>query len=493
MNKAHQIVQQSKIVSNTLPAKSDNQLTWTDKYTPTRLSDIVCNRKSVVQLMHWLKNYNKNRRMMLKNKESKRKRTKRNTTDGSANSCIIVTGNHGVGKTSTIRTVLNCMGWNIQKLNFTGIKGKHVDKAIKKMMQSTDIVDLINSSKRQKTAIVVDEIESITSTTEKNCIVTLQKLNDIEWFCPVIFIANNQHNKLISETKKNSLNVKFYDPYDSDMRQILLRITKNEKINIRSEVVIDKIITHSQSDIRRLINTLQDINYAYGNQKITEQLVDEYCKMSKTKDTDIDLYRATNGLMYEYDSIDDCLRYYETEKVLLPLMVHQNYLKNVITNVRRKDKSFELIKNVANSLSRGDVVENYIYGNQNWEMQEIHGFHTCVATSFYICDTIKHPQRVRLDFTTDLNKTSIKNINKKNIGKTNKCFKSMNIADYIYINKIIKKLIEEGNIEKCVDLLKNYDIKLEHIESLLKIDKIKNSKTTLTSKQKKEFLKYLNS
>ena len=39
--------------------------------------------------------------------------------------------------------------------------------------------------------------------------------------------------------------------------------------------------------------------------------------------------------------------------------------------------------------------------------------------------------------------------------------------------------------------MKDYNIKLEHIESLLKIDKIKNTKTSLTSKQKKKFIKCL--
>ncbi|AYV82145.1 MAG: replication factor C large subunit, partial [Homavirus sp.] len=108
----------------------------------------------------------------------------------------------------------------------------------------------------------------------------------------------------------------------------------------------------------------------------------------------------------------------------------------------------------------------------------------------------------KLKFTTDLNKTSIKKINKKNINNTNKCFKDMNIFDYIYINKIIRKLIENGNIKECVEILKEYDIKLEHIESLLKIDKIETTKsiglkkseklkTNLSSKQKKEFSKYL--
>ena len=39
---------------------------------------------------------------------------------------------------------------------------------------------------------------------------------------------------------------------------------------------------------------------------------------------------------------------------------------------------------------------------------------------------------------------------------------------------------------ECMKLFEGYDIKLEHIESLLKIDKIKEKKVILTSKHKKE-------
>ena len=97
----------------------------------------------------------------------------------------------------------------------------------------------------------------------------------------------------------------------------------------------------------------------------------------------------------------------------------------------------------------------------------------------------------RCNFTTDLNKTSIKKINAKNINDADRCFKNLDIFDYIYMNKIIRKKISEGDIKGCIELLKGYNIKLEHIEKLLKIDKIKDSKNNLTSKQKKEFTKHL--
>jgi DNA polymerase III delta prime subunit len=275
------------------------------------------------------------------------------------------------------------------------------------------------------------------------------------------------------------------------MKKILIKIAQNEDIKIKSDSVMNKIINHSQGDIRRLIYTLQDIKYAYDNKLITIEIIDEYCRLSNKKDTDTELFKATEELLYEYKNIEECLKLFETEKVLLPLMIHQNYPKSIISNYEDENQ-YELIQKISESLSIGDVIENYIYGDQNWEMQEIHGYYTCVATSYYSCSGLEEePNKVKLNFATDLNKTSIKKINKKNIINTDKCFKNMNTVDYIFINKIIRKFIGDGKINECIDLLKEYDIKLEHIESLLKIDKIKNTKTCLSSKQRNEFVNFL--
>jgi hypothetical protein len=116
-----------------------------------------------------------------------------------------------------------------------------------------------------------------------------------------------------------------------------------------------------------------------------------------------------------------------------------------------------------------------------------------VATSYHINDYKKANTCIptKPEFTSDINRTSIKKINKKNINKTDKCFENKTIEDYIYINKIIKELINEDKIEECVRLLISYDVKMEYIESLLKIDKIKSTTYTLKSKHKKEFKKYI--
>ncbi|AYV84752.1 MAG: replication factor C large subunit [Hyperionvirus sp.] len=512
---------------------------WTEKYCPKVIGDIIGNDKAVKGIVAWLNSFEENKKKML-SKPSKAKNRKKpfrvkvvggeesegaiavddvdmmtefdrycadednidpKPKSGKAHqpkSCMIITGNHGVGKTCVVNAVLRTMGYCIQIVNFGKIKtNKNIKEIIENIMNSSDILNMLDGKKNAKVAIVIDELEAITSTMSKNCIMALLKNNDDNWLYPTIFISNNQHNKLLSDIKKNSYEIRMWPPYQSELLMLLKRIVGKEGINIAGMTganykVAYGIIDHTQKDYRRLILTLNDLKYAYESRMITLGMVNEYCKLSNKKDEDFDLFRATNFLLQKYNGIEDCIRYYETEKVLLPLMVHQNYIDMINLKAGGEDLKFWLAEEIASVLSEGDVIENYIYGEQNWDINEVHGYLTCAAPSYLLCSNLAEDDGIKLVFPADLNKASIGKINKKNIINAGKCFKNKNIHDYIYINLIIRNLIGEGRIDDCVRLLEGYDVKLVNIESLLKVDKIKSSKTNLTSKQKKELLLYLN-
>ena len=113
-----------------------------------------------------------------------------------------------------------------------------------KSINKSDILNIMNGSDDIKQIIVIDEIETITSSTEKNHILSLQRENDNDWFYPIIFISNNKHNKLFSEIKKYAFEVKFFEPYSSDMKKIMTNIAINEKMKFNSENTINMIIKH---------------------------------------------------------------------------------------------------------------------------------------------------------------------------------------------------------------------------------------------------------
>jgi len=210
-----------------------------------------------------------------------------------------------------------------------------------------------------------------------------------------------------------------------------------------------------------------------------EQYINDTCG----KNQDIDLFTSARFLLTQYENIDKCMKLYEIEKVLLPLTIHQNYIKILLNNY--DDNTNKYIDIISDAFSTGDIIENYIYGEQNWDLQEVHGYYTCILPS-YIMNKNTSKKYVQLDFSSDLNKTSIKNINKKNIINASKCFNKMDIYDYININKIFMFLIMSEHIQKMIDMIKNYHPSMEDIESILKIDKMKTCKIQLTTKQKKE-------
>jgi replication-associated recombination protein RarA len=91
-----------------------------------------------------------------------------------------------------------------------------------------------------------------------------------------------------------------------------LKMARQDATNI-----LNKLIEHSKNDVRRLINTIEDVVGIYKNTLLTLNTVNEYCSVTMKKDVDIDSYKATKNLLFNYKSINDCLRQYEIDKALL--------------------------------------------------------------------------------------------------------------------------------------------------------------------------------
>ena len=98
--------------------------------------------------------------------------------------------------------------------------------------------------------------------------------------------------------------------------------------------------------------------------------------------------------------------------------------KHIITANRfvEFDKNFNTIKTIANSLSKGDIIENYIYEYNVYDIRDTQAYFQCVFPSYVLTKTL-NPNKLPIDkfnsyfsFPLDLNKTSIKHINySKNI------------------------------------------------------------------------------
>jgi len=159
------------------------------------------------------------------------------------------------------------------------------------------------------------------------------------------------------------------------------------------------------------------------------------------------------------------------------------------------DIIYYLVK-ISDSISRGDNIETSIYTDQNWYLQNIHGFYTCINTSYWInkSNNNYNIDTKSIKFTADLNKTSLKNINRKNIINLYKIIQNKSIFEILILNKISNFLINNNKEQELINILNNYsnNITIKEIELCLKIDKTNEFKI-LGSKDKKKITKFINS
>ncbi len=466
---------QTNLLKTTNPTNSKNQDLWINKYKPTTINQIIGNKEQIQSFKNWIENLSENK-----------------------NQGIIVSGNQGLGKSLTIKLILEELGFIVRIINPNEIKDHRIYDDFNDYYNFVNSIYTkihFNDSKNKKLALVFDETENITLTSEKKYVMDIYKENNKSKSFPLIFISNNQHSKLLNDLKKGCHEIVFTNPAQNELKDLIKKISLKENILWDSEVLMDKLILFSQNDVRRLIILLQELSYHLSNGKVIETSLNEFIEKSREKNIDIGLFDSTERILNNYLDYETIIKLYESEKVLLPLMIHENYLKKILN--KSKDSWENIIHNivkVSDSISRGDNIETSIYTDQNWYLQNIHGFYTCLNTSFWIN---KNKSNYKIDmedikFSSDLNKTSLKNINRKNIVNLSKIINNKSNQEILMLNKICNHLIEKNKEDELIKILNGYnkDISIKEIELCLKIDKTTEF-NTLASKDKKRITKQI--
>lgn len=450
---------------------------WTDKYKPKKINDIIVNKNLMIRINNWLVNFEAENNL----------------------GTILVSGPHGIGKNTLVKRIIDNLGYNEILLTANVQKNKKIINDIIKMCKKThNIYELLTNSTNDnsKYALVIDDTETITLTGEKTALMELCKENDKKKILPIIFISNGQNTKLITEIKKNYMQYNLDLPTVHELLIIFNNIVKNEKMNITDTKIINSIIRYAQNDIRRLTNILQDLYMTYQHQEINVEKLQNYFQHSQKKHIESALYNSTRDIIDSYKNINHCMTIFESQKVVLPLMVFENYYRSMFNrkvNCTNKDdlllKQLDVSRKVSDSISKGDIIETNIYTDQNWLYQNIHGFYALCDTSFTLNNILKPEKLLNYklqEYSTDLNKTSLKNINKKNITKLVSIMPNKTYDDILYINKLICKLVLKNKIKQAYQLCKDYPIDIKTLEIILKIDKT-SEKITISPKMKKLF------
>ena len=354
-----------------------------NKYVPKTINELIGCTKQINVFVSWLKSFNINKKNN-KNKKPNKKKQNIDTESEDENiiessykkkeytSCIFITGAHGSGKTTFVQSCLISNGYTIKNINISSIDN------------TNNIIthNVFNNDARY--AYIIDNIETVTTANEKNIIMELIKNNSVYWWCPIILIGGDRHKKFNIQIKKECFNIQIYKPTNANLCSVLERICISENMKFENEQVINIIIQQCQSDYSRLILMIHELQRTFSNKTITQQHIENYMKNIALKNIEMTIFENTINLFSSYTDIDNTVKIYNSDRTNIPLMIHQNHFNAINNYIKPTLNKFDVAYDVTDSLSKGDVIDNFTYSDQNWSLQEITCFYSCTFPSYKI-------------------------------------------------------------------------------------------------------------
>ena len=306
-----------------------------NKYKPHDLQDIIGNKTCINSIQNWFENWYT---------------TKSETKTNSKNTCALLSGPNGIGKTLAVELLIKKYDLNPITLNpHENADKEYIMKTIIPSIQAT------KSFTKKQNVFVIHDIDCYDDYGFISSIVNCLKQTKI----PVIATCNNRYEQSLKPLTLYCLDVKFQKPNASEIVKYVKQIIKKEPIVI-SDAKLNQLIEDADCDIRNVLNNLQLLG---GNISIKNN---ENMPNTKHK-TNPNIFEMTKQFMSQTVEFDDKQRLFWTNNDILPLMIHENYPTN---NIKMKNEA-SYLNNIAesiHSLSDIDLFEKNIHMNGNWEL-----------------------------------------------------------------------------------------------------------------------------
>ena len=427
------------------------------------------------------------------------------------NSTVIIYGKHSFCKSAFSTIFFKEIG--IQSHFFNPLVSSSIFETIKNLNYKNYNI-LFNEPANtcsKKYGLIIDNFDIININTLKTETIDFINLNSSKKIIPMIIICNDINCKIVKDLKLNLKEIEAvnFEVDKKNMYETVFRICerKNIRIPYKNVVLLCNSLNYNIKNILNLVYV-----YSIWFSKTRGDLQDfffHFTQKHSLKSFNTDILNSIKNLMKNETSIEVINSIYNNDKVLVPLMFHENYFKYIFFKKNRhfSQDDFTALAQISKCFSIGDFIETHIYSDQNWNLQENHRFISCIYTleiiknNFLLGDS--DVNSIVFNYNSELNKTSLKNINRKNINHIIEIshFKkeSLYICNY-YVSKIIFdgenidllltlkpfiKKCSKDNIMRFIDLI----IKIDKCVECRKLDSSARKRITSFTHNNKEYLK----
>lgn len=315
------------------------------------------------------------------------------------NKITSIYGNIGIGKYTYIKKYLQ-EKYTIHTFNMIDFIGaNNMIKIVTKLNTFKDVMFMLN--KQKKPIIIIKDGEAIT----KQINILLKKLNIKRkpLNIPIIILASGNCIKFESDMSKYCEVIKF----------------ENENENMNNQKGLDII----ETTIYNPINVESEL---YNN---VINIFKDNIHYSKIEDTFI------------------------MEKILLPLMIHENYKEYINKNVN-KDQRNKCISECSKFIMECNIINEYIFNKHAWDLQKIYSQILCNISKI-ISKYVKSNKDIKLKYTKILTKNSMRYM-------FNKKYKYL-LENVKYNHNFDKTLIEYKNKDLINQFMKDKKIGYEQM------------------------------
>ncbi len=391
---------------------------WTEKYKPSRISEVIGQQKAVQDVLSWLSNWK----------------------PGNA---LLLYGPPGVGKTALVEAIAKEKNLDLLQLNASDERTAiNIEKVL---MDSSRTFTLFKSGK----IILIDEVDGISST-DKGSIGAIIKIIKTSRF-PVILVANDPWEPKLRPLRPHIKLVKFNKLHSASIEKRLHEICRSEGIMVKDNALKD-LARWSQGDLRSAINDLQLV--ALGKKSIS------------IKDLEVLGYRERESNIFEILPVIFKSRKINAGRIAIQSAdMDPDDIFLWIENNLYQEFVKEKVPEAYDLLSKIDILRNLVTKQQNWRFKA-YMIDLLAGISVVKGDTHAHrgfvpykpPDRITLLSSIKERRMKIMELCKK-IGEVVHCSSNVVKRDYLpYLKIILKKEYEKVDDlkleEEEIELLK---------------------------------------
>ena len=332
---------------------------------------------------------------------------------------------------------------------------------IKNILKNNNLIFIYGDVYSGKFKQLNEQLQDIYSIYEYNY---LDFYYNYDWNKKLEYILNNTSN-FFYKKKPRILLIKEVEIIAFKKIKNILKILGLKKNKIKMDINIiligsGKCIKQKKNFYFFKIIEYNDKNYEYLK-KMDFLKKNKFNKnVYKNNNFNIELYDNVKKVFCNNLNITNFYDIYHNSKILLPLLIHENYKNFLKINIKNQKNMKNCIIEISNNILFSEQIDEFIFNKHKWNLQNLYSIISCQYISYIINNyQLKTKKKdIKIEYTKILTKNSTKSSNMKNYVDIFNKIKPIHNFDYTFI-KFINKIL-------LIHLTNNKDNYNEHLIKL---------------------------